>query len=377
MVCSVGSVKMAVMARLSASGNISQGLAEKAGHQKLVAEYIQKELLEADDANLLVEEDMHVFDLNPLTDPLNLVCCNFCKKPVKASKFATHAELCRSLGSAEELLSELDRGTGNQKPPRKERKKSVTAEKRLTLTGVQEKLANVDASETAVSSFQLEDQGGITFSCLREAKGTIGKITGLAGETVPLIKRPKLIAADTAQPSDETRTVRGVRNITSFQDAITYVPAPLATKIYYSQRNNRLQASISHMFNRASTEKCCINERQMLGNPIILEASSLGAFSERQFDDQFQKSYAHSSPTALNANQTFRQGSAVSLVKNGPGGGEASNNFVNQFSMIDAYTSQTPADGAIAARYHPKPYPFAGDSALATIQRPTGSVPVV
>lgn len=38
------------------------------------------------------------------------------------------AELCRSLGSAEELLSELDRGTGNQKPPRKERKKSVTAE---------------------------------------------------------------------------------------------------------------------------------------------------------------------------------------------------------------------------------------------------------
>lgn len=29
----------------------------------------------------------------------------------------------------------------------------------------------------------------------------------------------------------------------------------------------------------------------MLGNPIILEASSLGAFSERQFDDQFQKVY--------------------------------------------------------------------------------------
>lgn len=371
MVCSVGGVKMAVMARLSASEKFSQAVsAEKAQHQKLVAQYMQRELLEADDANLLSEEDMHVFDLNPLTDPLHLVCCNFCKKPVKASQFVIHEELCRSLGIAEELLSELDSGTGNRKPPRKERKKVTTGKR------VQERFATVDPSETSVLSSQLDEQGGIMSSCLMEAKGAPGTIADIAGEMVPLLKRPKLIAADSAQPLEEIQTARGVGNTTRIQDAITYVPAPLAAKTYYSQRNNHLQAAISHMYNQASTKECCMKAREWQGNLITSEASSPRVFSADQFDGQLQQSCVHPSPSTLTPNQIFRQGSLVSLVK---AGGPASNCFVNQFSMVDAYTSQAAGEEIITSRYHPKPYPFAGDSgtSLATIQRPTGSVPVV
>ncbi|KAJ6898085.1 hypothetical protein NC652_024803 [Populus alba x Populus x berolinensis] len=97
--------------------------AEEVSQQKLSTQYICRELHEADEPNLLDEEDMHVFGLMPMTDPLDLVCCNACKKPVKASQYAAHAELCRFLNSAEEMTLEPDGGTGRRKPPRKERKK--------------------------------------------------------------------------------------------------------------------------------------------------------------------------------------------------------------------------------------------------------------
>ncbi|KAJ6898084.1 hypothetical protein NC652_024803 [Populus alba x Populus x berolinensis] len=101
--------------------------AEEVSQQKLSTQYICRELHEADEPNLLDEEDMHVFGLMPMTDPLDLVCCNACKKPVKASQYAAHAELCRFLNSAEEMTLEPDGGTGRRKPPRKERKKLITA----------------------------------------------------------------------------------------------------------------------------------------------------------------------------------------------------------------------------------------------------------
>ncbi|MBA0650292.1 hypothetical protein Goklo_017725 [Gossypium klotzschianum] len=73
MVCSLGSGRMAVMARLLEAGSISPSIAEEVGNKKLAAQYIYRELQEADEANLLDEEDMHVFGLKPMTDPLNLV----------------------------------------------------------------------------------------------------------------------------------------------------------------------------------------------------------------------------------------------------------------------------------------------------------------
>ncbi|KAG5098558.1 hypothetical protein JHK82_048412 [Glycine max] len=51
------------------------------------------------------------------------VCYNTCKKPIKDSQFAAHAELCRSLQLTKQTMLELDDNIGNRKPPRKEKKK--------------------------------------------------------------------------------------------------------------------------------------------------------------------------------------------------------------------------------------------------------------
>ncbi|MFQ6631364.1 hypothetical protein Gotur_008921 [Gossypium turneri] len=56
MVCSLGSGRMAVMARLLEAGSISPSIAEEVGNKKLAAQYIYRELHEADEANLLDEE---------------------------------------------------------------------------------------------------------------------------------------------------------------------------------------------------------------------------------------------------------------------------------------------------------------------------------
>ncbi|XP_031261975.1 uncharacterized protein LOC116120173 isoform X2 [Pistacia vera] len=118
---------MAVMARLLEVGRFSPNRADEVTHQKLAAQNIYRELRQADEANLLDEEDMHVFGLKPMADSLHLVCCNACKKPVKASQYAAHAELCRSLNATGEPMLDVYSGTGNRKPPRKERKKLLTA----------------------------------------------------------------------------------------------------------------------------------------------------------------------------------------------------------------------------------------------------------
>ncbi|CAL1397206.1 unnamed protein product [Linum trigynum] len=92
MVCSLGNGRMAVMARILAAGSVSsQNLAVEIGRRQSVAKCMYRELHEADEPNLLDEEDMHVFGVEPMTDPLHLVCCNACKKPVKASQYAAHS----------------------------------------------------------------------------------------------------------------------------------------------------------------------------------------------------------------------------------------------------------------------------------------------
>ncbi|XP_042519687.1 101 kDa malaria antigen-like isoform X2 [Macadamia integrifolia] len=91
MVCTLGKGRMAAMVRLLETGNFSEITAEEASHEKLAVQSIHREFREADEANLLEEEDMHVFDCKPLADPLHLVCCYACKKPVKASQYAAHA----------------------------------------------------------------------------------------------------------------------------------------------------------------------------------------------------------------------------------------------------------------------------------------------
>ncbi|BBG93231.1 hypothetical protein Prudu_001177 [Prunus dulcis] len=171
MVCSLGSGRMAVMARLLASGSVTQSIAEEVGHQKFDAQMICRELSDANEANLLDEEDMHVFGLKPMDDPLHLVCCNACKRPVKASQYVAHAELCRSLNAMQETTLEPDGSMGQRKPPRKEKKKLLTAyANQSTSVGELERSESVEADDIAVSQPQLDGQIGMNSCCFMETK---------------------------------------------------------------------------------------------------------------------------------------------------------------------------------------------------------------
>ncbi|PON80277.1 hypothetical protein PanWU01x14_007270 [Parasponia andersonii] len=171
MVCSLGSGRMAVMARLLAAGNFSRNLTEEVGHQKLAANLICRELSEADEPNLLDEEDMHVFGLKPMADPLHLVCCNTCKKPVQASQYVAHAELCRMLNSTEESMQGVNGSVGPRKPVRKEKKKSLNAYANQAISvGELERFESIDANDTAVAESQLNGQIGMNSSFSTDAK---------------------------------------------------------------------------------------------------------------------------------------------------------------------------------------------------------------
>ncbi|KAL4202593.1 hypothetical protein AMTRI_Chr02g264400 [Amborella trichopoda] len=164
--------RMVAMERLLTSGNFSELSAEEARLEKLAAKTIHKEMNEADEANLLEEEDMHVFDCKPMTDPLHLVCCNACKKPIKSSQYAAHAERCKSLNSAEDTGLELDGGAGHKKPPRKGRKKIQTAhDNPATANGEQERSESLDGDDAAASeSANMDDHTGMASSLSREVK---------------------------------------------------------------------------------------------------------------------------------------------------------------------------------------------------------------
>ncbi|XP_059454337.1 uncharacterized protein LOC132184637 isoform X2 [Corylus avellana] len=301
MVCSIGSGRMAVMARLLAAGSFSQTMAEDVGHQKLAAQYICRELRDADEANLLDEEDMHVFGLKPMTEPLQLVCCNACKKPIKASQYAAHAGLCRSLNSAEENILEVNGSTGSRKPPRKERKKLLTAyANQTTPVGEQEKSQPIDADVAAASESQLDSQIGIASFAL-DAKPCVdvasmmdvsgvctGNMDHPACVMLPPTKRSKLIAAGHQLLLDDLETASGVAKITN-------IPVPLATKIYYSQRNNRHRSTLAHLYREASTKELCndmVSSKISQENMIPLQSSSPRDTSVEPMDEMLNRKIA-------------------------------------------------------------------------------------
>lgn len=70
------------------------------------------------------------------------------------------------------------------------------------------------------------------------------------------------------------------------------IPAPLATKVYYSQRNNHLRAAIGHLYHMSSSDSQCIN----VSSPEVsqegmmyLHASSVKGSSHEQVDDLLNK----------------------------------------------------------------------------------------
>ncbi|KAK9288970.1 hypothetical protein L1049_017441 [Liquidambar formosana] len=406
---------------------------EEVGNQKLIAQYIHRELREADEANLLDEEDMHVFDLKPMTDPLHLVRCNSCKKPVKASQYAAHAELCRSLSSTEEAVLEVDGGTGHKKPPRKERKKLLSAyANQSTIAGEHERSECVEADDTVASESHLDEQVGTTSSFSMQAKRNLacvdvapimdnsGVTSGMRDHSavvVPPTKRSKLIAAERLLLSEGLETACGVTKIISSQEAYTCmefpkessagserpydhvvrhhkpvqlhehcpltkdVPVPLATKMYYSQRNHRLRSALSLMYYEASSKEHCSDlesPKVLHGNLMPPRVSSPKNSYDELMDDQPEKKRdMHSLPSVRNPDQILAQSSEVCLGK--AGGYPPAMSFSNQFPVNNVLRQHTAPVGMLRSKYLAKPYSFAGNSGtpLGTMQQPNGSVPVI
>ncbi|XVF62669.1 hypothetical protein PTKIN_Ptkin09bG0026800 [Pterospermum kingtungense] len=401
MVCSLGSGRMAVMARLLEAGSISPNIAEEVGNQKLAAQYIYRELRGADEANLLDEEDMHVFGLSPMDDPLNLVCCNSCKKPVKASQYAAHAGLCRSLKTTEETVLELDGSTGHRKPPRKEKKKSLAAyANQPTPVGEQEKSEIVDADGTTASESHLDGQVGMTSSLTMDAKrnstcvdttylmhcsGVSPQNTDLSTSVVPpSTKRFKLKAGEclllpydpkTASARDSPRAIVSGSETPNHRQAhepwllTKALPSPLSTKMYYSQRNSRLRLALSHQYFVTSTKELCsdmIGQQASPQSTMLLQASSQGVSPLEQQESSMTQ-----------PDQVLAQSSGVCLSKSG--GCLPSNDFSNQHPIENIRRPQASSVGPTRSKYISKPHSFTGNSSqmLGPMQPPNGSVPVV
>lgn len=388
------------MARLLAAGSFSQTIAEEVGYQKLATQYIQRELCEADDANLIDEEDMHVFGLKPMTDPLHLVCCNACKKPIKDSQYAAHAEFCKILNPSEEIVSELGGGMGNKRPPRKDRKKLPTP--RATTTGGElERTESAEADDVSLSDFHVDEKiQRASFSI--DAKRNSACVDGALimdgsrvspgnkeysiGAAPPPRKRSKLIAAEGVTMTDHLGTNSAVAKslCAGAQEARTNVPAPLATKMFYSQRNQRLRSALTYLYYGESSKEQygdLVKLTSMEGNSMPLNSVQENAVPLQVLSptniphEQINVQREKRERVSLPSDQILADSSDVNLGK--LGGRTPVTSFSNHVPVSNVLRPTTPV-GVMRSNYSSKPYTFAGNSgtSLGTMQQPKGSVPV-
>ncbi|GAB2266256.1 hypothetical protein Dimus_001277 [Dionaea muscipula] len=108
-------------------------------------------------------------------------------------------------------------------------------------------------------------------------------------------KRPKVyvrITADILQSSSGIVTAQSVSNVISCQKTSTNAPVPLATKVYYSQRNNRLRAAINYMYHGTSRIELCKSKENLKaarGNIAACHGSSRSTPPPEQSNDHSEK----------------------------------------------------------------------------------------
>lgn len=305
---------MTVMERLFATGRDGEFLAvEDGAREKQILRMVQKELAEADEPNLLLEEDMHVFDREPLADPLMLVSCNTCKRPVKSSQYRVHAERCRSSMNPDETIVELNGGSGHRRPPRKVRKKVMSPNSNHNIVGDTGRSESLEVDDAApdfavASATNLETPTGGMAHMHGNSYPTSkdGECVGLRGAEcldflAPSSKRTKMSSAESAGISEELDWICGVRlsEYATCQESLTceahsesmkhavpgrskrfdlllhdlklksmidsrshdqaiseiILPAPMATKVYYFRQHHQMRAVLGHLFHEALTRE--------------------------------------------------------------------------------------------------------------------------
>uniref|UniRef100_A0A0D9XZZ4 SAGA-associated factor 11 n=1 Tax=Leersia perrieri TaxID=77586 RepID=A0A0D9XZZ4_9ORYZ len=200
MVCMSGHFKMASVLKLVMMEN--HATPDDLTSDKGAAQILHKQLFGAHEPNLLDEDDMHIFGSKPMADPLDLVCCNTCKKPIKASQYAVHAERC----SSGKLNPNDSMGT-DQKVHIKVKLKSQSENKNIT------------------NGFELDN-------------GFSNKVQPIGSNTDQRLKTSANTTAVTSIPGGYHR------------DA----PVPLATKMYHSQGNYRLRLELGQLYHQSCSE---------------------------------------------------------------------------------------------------------------------------
>ncbi|XP_022849248.1 uncharacterized protein LOC111371471 isoform X2 [Olea europaea var. sylvestris] len=420
MVCSLKSGRMAALARLLADGSVSQTVAEDIDRQKLTAKYLHRELREADEANLIDEEDMHVFGLRPMADPLYLVCCNACKKPIKSSHYAAHSELCKSLNFKEEIVSEVDGASGQKKLPRKDRKKLLVAQaNQATTVREQEKFESLDSDIMTAPESHFDEE--LQMISLAEAKRNTKcgnetprinslkvnpvnmersetvipsptkrvKRTVVESQSCPDAKSPCITSEEVLQCRDIPTRSSGrsekiskvaIRNQTSdeiYESLVTKdVPAPIATKMYYSQRNHYLRSIISHMFyaeSRKEQSSEYFTSEGLQVNSEQTQPSSPSYLYRGKVKNQQREEHS------LHLGQTLDQipaGNSELYMGKSQGFVPAAN-ISSPFPVNNTLEPHT-SIGNIS-NYIPNSYSFAGRTGnpIGTMQQANGRVPVV
>ncbi|XP_075113284.1 uncharacterized protein LOC107819966 isoform X4 [Nicotiana tabacum] len=239
MVCPLGSGRMKALARLLVAKNIQQAASDEAGRLKFAAQYIQRELREADESNLIDEEDMHIFGLRPLTDPLHLVCCNACKKPIKASQYVAHTGISSHLNVA------TMRSCSMVTPGLVDCSEGVISH--------QEKHSKIfGAANIVTKSWPANSGEGIPFS----------------GE-----EHQERSSAGSDNTGSPAIAVKIPTQVQKFRLKVEDVPNPLATKMYYSQRQHRLKSALSYLYREGS----CNDSGSEFACPKVLKSNVMPA----------------------------------------------------------------------------------------------------
>ncbi|KAL6517199.1 hypothetical protein OROHE_017905 [Orobanche hederae] len=215
-------------------------------------------------------------------------------------------ELCRTLSSEEVLYPELDGPIVNKKPPRKERKKSTQTPEKIQIYPSAEAQRDMHLTTTHIMNGSIVNP--YDMHCSEDAT---------KGFSISL-KRTATENPSNPCTKNLCKTAAEVR---------PYVPAPLATKIYYSQRNH-LRRAISHMFFEESSRD--VSNLEVLQAPRDDNCSHLA-----QTPDQI-----------LAARADCYIGKSGGLVP----------------TMNTA--SHLPVNNALGSHYSSKSYSFAGESVI-------------
>uniref|UniRef100_A0ACD5XN78 Uncharacterized protein n=6 Tax=Avena sativa TaxID=4498 RepID=A0ACD5XN78_AVESA len=160
---------------------------------------------------------MHIFGSKPMADPLDLVCCDTCQKPVKASQYALHAERCSSRMVNPNSSMGLEEDTDPMEPPKKGRKIKLTGNGNKKVY-IKVKAKSQSENKNTVNDFELTN--------------------GNANKPLNSTADQRLKAA-TSYPEYHFRDM----------------PAPLATKMYHSQGNYRLQFELGQLYRESCAEQ--------------------------------------------------------------------------------------------------------------------------